>query len=343
MTSLTPRRSRRISDRRPNDGVVQGPEDLGLRRACRQAEPLAPAIGAHRDRDRHRHRGDPARRAHPHVGGVEPRVRPLACRPGGATQANPWIGRVRKAFTRSSLPSPSRKTWLFGTPDPPSSAARSIRPRRSGRQQPAEAPGPARPPPGSRSPARTPPRDGLLAIVLQAWSERAASMDHGRQRLFRRAPGLRETRKVRALAQLRDPQLDRAGAGFPKAVATAVAVVDAPKRPPAGTGAAKARHLQIRQALGDVAQHPVQHVDVRALLQELAKRHPVRGHRGLLLDRSSLATQPYRSSTMTTHASRPARLRQLCRGRCAAPALRRCYTTSGDAAVASLPNARPTL
>jgi len=55
-----------------------GPERLRFRRTDRHAEHLASAIGVHGDRDYHRHRDDPARLAHLHVGRVDPQVRPVA-------------------------------------------------------------------------------------------------------------------------------------------------------------------------------------------------------------------------------------------------------------------------
>src|SRR5689334_13934737 len=52
-------------------------------------------------------------------------------------------------------------------------------------------------------------------------------LDGRGERLLRHPPGPQETREVGALAQLRDPQPDRAGAGLPAPVAVAVA----PRRP----------------------------------------------------------------------------------------------------------------
>ena len=52
-------------------------------------------------------------------------------------------------------------------------------------------------------------------------------LDHRRQRLLRHPARLQKAREVAALAQLRDAQLDRPGAGLPVAVAVPVAMVDA--------------------------------------------------------------------------------------------------------------------
>ena len=79
MTSQTPARPRRLSLRRnsiqPFDELrVRG---LGLGGADVDAEHLALAVAVDADRDDRRHRDDPAVLAHLHVGGVEPKIRPL--------------------------------------------------------------------------------------------------------------------------------------------------------------------------------------------------------------------------------------------------------------------------
>ena len=56
----------------------RGPECLGLRRANIRAETLALAITVDADCDDHRDRHDATILAHPHVGGVDPQIRPVA-------------------------------------------------------------------------------------------------------------------------------------------------------------------------------------------------------------------------------------------------------------------------
>jgi hypothetical protein len=73
ITSLTPRRPRRASLRR--NAVQKG---LGLGGTDVQAENLTPAVYFDTDRNDHGDRDDAAVLAHLHVGGVDPRVRPVA-------------------------------------------------------------------------------------------------------------------------------------------------------------------------------------------------------------------------------------------------------------------------
>ena len=72
-TSLTPRRPRLRE-------LAQevGPEGLGLRRADRQAQHLAPAVAVDADRDDHRDRDDVTVAARLHIGRVQPDIGPLA-------------------------------------------------------------------------------------------------------------------------------------------------------------------------------------------------------------------------------------------------------------------------
>ena len=56
----------------------RGPECLGLRRANIHAETLALAIAVDADCDDHRDRHNATILAHPHVGGVDPQIRPVA-------------------------------------------------------------------------------------------------------------------------------------------------------------------------------------------------------------------------------------------------------------------------
>jgi hypothetical protein len=56
----------------------RGPEDLCLRRPDMQAHDLAFALGVHRHGDYHRHRPDLAALALLEVGGIQPKIRPVA-------------------------------------------------------------------------------------------------------------------------------------------------------------------------------------------------------------------------------------------------------------------------
>jgi hypothetical protein len=86
ITSLTPRRPRR----------------LGLRVPDLQTEHLALAVGVDADRHYHGHADDATGLPRLHVGGVDPQVRPVAS-----------IGRFRKAPTRSSSSAHRRLTGRF--------------------------------------------------------------------------------------------------------------------------------------------------------------------------------------------------------------------------------------
>jgi hypothetical protein len=120
-------------------------------------------------------------------------------------------------------------------------------------------------------------------------------LDHRRERLLRDPPRLQETRKVAALPELGNAQLDRPGAGLPaagsqgrppevaperRAIAIAVALRQPARRTLAIAGAGQALHLELHQALGGKADHLTQEIGVGALLQELAQGDAVIGHRG---------------------------------------------------------------
>src|SRR3546814_2830065 len=78
------------------------------------------------------------------------------------------------------------------------------------------------------------------------------------QRLLGQAPGLQEGREVAPLAQLGNPQFDRAGTGLPVPVAVAVAMVTPFGAALAMAGAAQALALQLHQPLGRKADHLAQ-------------------------------------------------------------------------------------
>src|SRR5882672_1531600 len=82
-----------------------GPEGLGLRRADRQAQHLAPAIAIDADRDDHRDRDDVAVAARLHIGRIQPDIGPLALE-----------RTVEKATILPSISPHRRDTWLFEMP-----------------------------------------------------------------------------------------------------------------------------------------------------------------------------------------------------------------------------------
>jgi len=104
-------------------------------------------------------------------------------------------------------------------------------------------------------------------------------LHHRRERLLGHPPRLQEAGEVAALAQLGDAQFDRAGPGFPVAVAIAVALDQALRALLAIAGAGKTADLQLHQPLGGKADHLAQQIRVGGLLHERAQVHHVVGHR----------------------------------------------------------------
>src|SRR5262249_34787875 len=141
---------------------------------------------------------------------------------------------------------------------------------------------------------------GFDQIIDRArrYSLNVGLLDHRGERLLGRAARFQKGRKITALAQLRDAQLDGPGAGLPNPVAIAVAVIDAFRA--ALPGASQALDLQLHQSLRGKTDHLAQQISVRALLQQGAKAHHLIGHRRVLGSREGLATKPYRRSAMTT-------------------------------------------
>jgi hypothetical protein len=94
--------------------------------------------------------------------------------------------------------------------------------------------------------------------------------------------GSRKAREVAALAQLGDAQLDRAGAGFPRPVAIAVALVEPIRIARTVRRAGQALNLNLHQPLRGKSHHLAQKIGIRALLQQGPKVHHVVGHRRYL-------------------------------------------------------------
>lgn len=126
--------------------------------------------------------------------------RPRRCRPRTGRPAGPWPGRHRRAC-------PARRRW----------------------------PGPMRgwPPAADRRRDRRGDRQWRRGRHLEPGRDRGAGRDavevgflnDGGERLQGGAAGFEEARKVRALAQLRDRQVEPTETGFPAALAVTIAVV----------------------------------------------------------------------------------------------------------------------
>ena len=107
-------------------------------------------------------------------------------------------------------------------------------------------------------------------------------LDHRGERLLGHPARLEKAREVAALAQLRDAQLDRAGAGLPVAVAIAVALVEPIGLRSPCAAPVSALDLQLHQPLRGKADHLAQKIGVGALLHKRPKVHHLVGHRRVL-------------------------------------------------------------
>ena len=114
---------------------------------------------------------------------------------------------------------------------------------------------------------------GLDQIVDRAGRDAmdVGFLDHGGQRLLGHAPRLEEAWKVRALPQLRDAQLHRAGPRLPVPVAIAVALGEPVGRALAMRRAGPGADLHLHQPLGGEGDHVAQNVRIGGLLHERAK------------------------------------------------------------------------
>lgn len=125
-------------------------------------------------------------------------------------------------------------------------------------------------------------------------------LNDGDERPLGRLARLEEGREVGALAQLGDPQVERAEPGLQRPVAVAVA----PGRPPGAAlvpaGADHPVHLELHQPLQHQLGHLLQEIAGATLLQQLQQCHFLLGHRLPLRFGSGLATRPYPMKPMTT-------------------------------------------
>src|SRR5260221_4399817 len=99
---------------------------------------------------------------------------------------------------------------------------------------------------------------------------------------LRHPPGFQKTREVRALAQLRDAQLDVAGPRLPVPVTVAIALGQSLERPFAMDSAGQPLNFQLHQPLSGKADHVTKHIGIGVLLKQRTKRHHLIGHRGHL-------------------------------------------------------------
>src|SRR5712692_4241048 len=232
VTSFTPRRPRRASERRNSTQPFDKLRRLGLAVDDRHAEHLAPPVGVDTDGDDDRDRDDVVIAPCLDVGGVEPDIGPLA------------LDRATEEGLHPLVDLAAQPRYL--------ALANAFQAHRT--HQIVDRAG----------------RDALDVGFL----------DDCCQRLLGQAAGLEKGREVAAAAQLRDAQLDGAGAGLPVSLAVAVALVAPIGAALTGPGAAQALGLQRHQALGRKADHLAQECYIRALLQQRAKGDLVFGHRG---------------------------------------------------------------
>jgi len=125
-------------------------------------------------------------------------------------------------------------------------------------------------PPGEEPPPETVEAEQQAGQLQQVAEAKTAEADEAKQAAGMLAARLEEAREVGALAQLRDAQLDRAGAGLPGALPVAVALRQTLGALLAIGGSGQAGDLHLHQALGRKADHLPQQVGVGGLLYEPA-------------------------------------------------------------------------
>jgi hypothetical protein len=90
-------------------------------------------------------------------------------------------------------------------------------------------------------------------------------LDDGGHGLFRRTARFQEVRKIRPLAQLRDPDIHRPGTRLPRPGTVSIAVVHPLRAALVGARAAQLVDVQRHQAISNEAQHLGQQLSVRRL------------------------------------------------------------------------------
>ena len=104
-------------------------------------------------------------------------------------------------------------------------------------------------------------------------------LDHRDQRLLGRLARLEKRREVRSLAQLGDPQLQRAEARIQITLAISVAVIKPVSAALVTAGADQTFDIGLHQNLQHRLGHGAQKICIAALLQQINQRHSVIGHR----------------------------------------------------------------
>jgi hypothetical protein len=120
-------------------------------------------------------------------------------------------------------------------------------------------------------------------------------MDHGHERLLAHLPGLEERREVGALPELGHPQLQGPEPGVERAVAVAVAVVQAVGGTLVAPRPDQAFHIRLHQQLQHGLRHGAQEVGLAGLLQQLDEWQSRLGHRVLHQD-EALQLHPSREA-----------------------------------------------
>ena len=103
-------------------------------------------------------------------------------------------------------------------------------------------------------------------------------LDDGHQRLLGSTPRLQEAGEVAALPQLRNGQLHRAGPRLPATLAIAIALVHSGNGAFAVPRASQPLHVQLHHPVGNEADHLLEEIIIRPLLNESFQGHPVDRH-----------------------------------------------------------------
>ena len=105
-------------------------------------------------------------------------------------------------------------------------------------------------------------------------------LDDRRHGLLGGASRFEEARKVAALAQLGDLQVDVAGTGLPQAVTVAIAAVCPVWAFDIEAGTAQAFDIELHHALGNELDHLLEQISVCPFLNQLGQCDSGLGHRG---------------------------------------------------------------
>src|SRR5215213_8709584 len=106
-------------------------------------------------------------------------------------------------------------------------------------------------------------------------------LDDRGQGLLRGATRLQESREVRALAQLRDRELDPTDPCLPATLPVAVPVIGPIRAPHPSRSPGEPVDLGLHQPLARISQQLANQVRIGTLLEQLQQRHSLVGHRRL--------------------------------------------------------------